>query len=105
MIARHDDRPGGSSMATQVVIGAHEALDALSRTHRDTLRAEARREAAMREVVAARTALQDARSALRLAVRDARDAGATFPQIAARLGVSVQRAQALFSKDPQAARR
>lgn len=92
-------------MQTPVVAGAVDALRALSDAHRQTMRAEARREAAKRELDQARQALQEVRTELWGSVREARAQGATYPQIAAVLGVSVQRAKQITQKPEAAARR
>lgn len=85
--------------------GTRTPLEVVHEKHRETLRATARREAATRELSAARDALQGARTELRTAIREARAAGETFPQIASVLGVTPQRAQALAAKPPEASRR
>ena len=94
-----------AAVMTETTTDLGRGLDAVGTAQRRTLRAEARRESAIRELDAARSALQDARSAQWDAVRAAREAGATFAEIAGVLGVSVQRAQAIAAKPPKAARR
>jgi len=79
-------------------------LDALAEAHRETLRAAHRIEAARREEDAALEAQRQARIELRRKALEAREAGASFPQIAAVLDVSTQRAHALVNS-PEVTRR
>lgn len=72
---------------------------------RAALRAEARRDAARRELAAARDEVQEARTALWQSVREAWEDGATLADIASVMGVSIQRVSALMRKPEQAARR
>lgn len=93
-----------ASGRTGVQTAAERALDALAAAQHETLVAEARIDNARRAVDAALDERVRVRNALREAVVAAREAGATFPQIAAVLDVSVQRAHAL-AKAPEVERR
>ncbi len=77
---------------------AAEELRALTGRYRAVLRAEARREAARRELDDARTHLQQERTELWAAALAAREAGATMATIAAHLNVGVSRVSALLRK-------
>lgn len=83
--------------ATSAQTEVDRMLDALADAHRETLRAAARIEAAKREGDAALDAQREARNELRRRAVAAREAGASFPQIAAVLDVSTARAHALVN--------
>lgn len=83
---------------------AERALAELAEVQRETLVAEARIENAERALNSALDERVRVRNLLRERVVAARVAGASFPQIAAVLDVSVQRAHAL-AKAPEVRRR
>jgi hypothetical protein len=100
MSVRHDE--GDVQVAR---MARSPAVAKVAEDHRATLRAEARRDAARRELRSANDELQEARTSLWRSVREARDSGVTLADIASVIGVSIQRVSALARKPERAARR
>jgi hypothetical protein len=95
----------GGVMVGAAVTDADRALAEVDRVRSEMLIADARIENAKRALDAALDDRQRIRQELREAVLAAREAGATFPQIAAVLDVSVQRAHALTRSRREVRRR